>query len=293
MKVLVIGGDGMLGHRLLLDLAAIHEVRVSLRRNTANYVHLNLFDQFNSYFGVDVRHQESVLEVLADFRPEAIVNAAGIVKQRDEAKQSIPSIEVNALFPHQLAVMAQACQARLIHLSTDCVFSGSRGGYTELDQPDPVDLYGRSKLLGEVRRPGCLTLRTSIIGLELANRHGLVEWFLAQKGPVPGYRRAMYSGFTTQELTRIINNLITHHFPLTGVWHVASQPISKHDLLTNLAGHLAEEDRWVEPNDDFVCDRTLNADAFNRVTGYSPPTWDEMLEELAETIRRSREAKVL
>jgi dTDP-4-dehydrorhamnose reductase len=284
MKVLIIGGDGMLGHELLAGLSASHEVAVTLRRDLCEYAPYGMFSERNAYCGVDVRVPERVLEAVADVRPDAIVNAAGIVKQRVEAQHAVPSLEVNAVFPHRLALMARAAGARLVHISTDCVFSGDRGRYRESDTPDPVDLYGRTKLLGEVDDEGCLTLRTSMVGLELSTRRGLVEWALSQREPFPGYRRALYSGLTTMELTRVVDEVLAHHPDLDGVWHVASEPTSKFDLLSGLFHRLGRGDD-VRPEDGVVCDRTLRADSFEKATGYRVAPWDAMLDELAARIR--------
>src|SRR5207253_2340396 len=142
-------------------------------------------------------------------------------------------LSINSLFPHRLARLCHAAKARLIHVSTDCVFSGRKGNYTEADQPDAEDLYGRSKLLGEVQGPGCLTLRTSIIGRELDTRQGLVEWFLSNQGrKVKGYRRAIFSGLTTDALSELIGRIILNHPDLEGLWHVASAPINKFELIS-------------------------------------------------------------
>lgn len=285
MRVLVVGGDGMLGHQLFLGLGRSHDVRVTLRRPLAEYAPLALFSEHNAYSGIDVRYPESLAGVLAHFRPEVVCNAAGIVKQRPAAADAVPSIEVNALFPHRLAAMAAEVGARVLHISTDCVFSGRRGAYTEEDLADPVDLYGRTKLLGELDQERCVTLRTSIIGLELHGRQGLVEWALAQRGRIPGFRRALYSGLTTTELTRVCGGLMTDHPELHGLWHVASAPISKYDLLVALSARLGRTEVEVAPDDSFVCDRTLIADRFQRATGYRPPSWDTMLDELSVSIR--------
>lgn len=284
MKVLVIGGDGMLGHELLAGLSASHEVAVTLRRDLAAYAHHGLFSPANAFAGVDVRDPGRVLEVVADYRPQAIVNAAGIVKQRADAQRSIPSIEVNSLFPHRLAVIARAAGVRLVHISTDCVFSGDRGGYRETDPTDPLDLYGRSKVLGEVDEEGAITLRTSMIGLELANRLSLVEWALAQQGPISGYRNVLYSGLTTMELTRAIDEILVRHAGLHGIWHLASEPISKYDLLDGLFRRIGR-DGDVRPEDGVVSNRTMSGEAFEKATGYRVMGWDDMLDELATRIR--------
>lgn len=285
MKVLVIGGDGMLGHQLFKGLGRTHDVRATLRRPLAAYGDLGLFTSDNAYPETDVRSTGCLAGVLAEYRPEVICNAAGIVKQRPAAHDAVASIEVNALFPHRLAAMAGDIGARVIHVSTDCVFSGKRGGYAEDDVPDPIDLYGRSKLLGELDQEGCLTLRTSIIGLELQGRQALVEWALSQQGTIRGFRGALYSGLTTAELARVFEAVMTGDPDLHGVWHVASEPISKYDLLVELFARLGRSDVEVIPDDAFVCDRTLQADRFNRVTGYRPPAWSTMLDELGTAIR--------
>jgi dTDP-4-dehydrorhamnose reductase len=276
----------MLGHQLVRTLRERHEVRATVRGHQPVRPDRVLFPPEATHTGIDVRQPDSVLGVLADFRPEAVVNAVGIVKQRPAAKDALPSLQVNALFPHQLAVMCRAAGARLVHMSTDCVFSGRKGGYTEADPADAEDLYGRSKLLGEVHEEHCLTLRTSIIGLELARNASLVEWFLAQRGPVKGFTRAIFSGLTTLELSRLIERLLTRHPNLHGVWHVASAPINKHDLLRQFAAALDRRDVQVEPHHDFVCDRSLNGQAFRRETGYEAPAWEAMLKELAGEVRQ-------
>ena len=285
MKVLVVGGDGMLGHQLFKGLGRNHDVRATLRRPLAEYGHLGLFTSHSAYAGIDVRSSGPLAEVLAEFRPDVVCNAAGIVKQRPAAHDAVTSIEVNSLFPHRLAAMAADIGARVVHVSTDCVFSGKRGGYTEEDVPDPIDLYARSKLVGELDQEGCLTLRTSVIGLELQGRQALVEWALSQRGAIRGFRGALYSGLTTAELTRVFETLLTRNPDLSGVWHVASEPIAKYDLLVELFSRLGRTDVKVIPDDTFVCDRTLRADRFNEVTEYRPPAWSTMLDELSTSIR--------
>lgn len=281
MRILVLGGDGMLGHQLYRQWSPRHEVRVTLRQDLAAYARFGLFNADNACAGVNMRDAERLLEVFSDFRPEAVVNAVGIVKQRADARESIPSILINSLLPHQLAVMCRLAGARLVHMSTDCVFNGSRGNYTEEDAPDAEDLYGRSKLLGELGDDHCVTLRTSIIGRELTRKTGLVEWFLAQKGTVRGFSHAIYSGFTTQEMSRIIESVLTEHTSLSGVHHVSSKPINKHDLLLLVKKHFGVETEIV-PHADFRCDRSLDSARFYRLTGYQPPAWEQMIGEMAK-----------
>lgn len=285
MRILILGGDGMLGHRLLMHLQQNHETKVTLRRDLSAYEQYGLFTPENSYTGVEVGDRERLLEVAGDFRPEAVVNAVGIIKQRGAAKEAIPSLEINSLLPHRLAVLCKAIGARLVHVSTDCVFSGRKGNYTEEDIADAEDLYGRSKLLGEVAEPGSVTLRTSIIGLELARKGSLIEWFLAQKGEIRGFTKAIYTGLTTAEMSRVIERVLVDHPDLSGVWQVASAPINKYDLLVRFAEILGRDDLNITPDDSVEIDRSLVPAAFERATGYSAPGWDGMLEELGAEVR--------
>jgi dTDP-4-dehydrorhamnose reductase len=287
MKVLVLGGDGMLGHQVARRLASSNEVVATVRKPPTTIVTAALAG-CRLITGVDVQ-LPGALEVVGETGAEAVVNAAGIVKQR--TADSIESIAVNSLFPHQLARACREADSRLIHISTDCVFSGARGDYRESDTPDPHDLYGLTKLLGEVSGPGSLTIRTSMIGLELANRSSLIEWFLRQQGEVGGYRRAIWSGLTTVELARVIERLLTQQPKLDGVWHVSGEPISKFELLTRLAAMLGRHVDIV-PDDRVVIDRSLNSERFRSAVGYDPPSHDAMLAELASAVL-AREEKIV
>jgi dTDP-4-dehydrorhamnose reductase len=286
VKILVLGGDGMLGHELFRQLRGRHEARVTLRQPLAAYAAKGLFDAGNAFAGIDARAPGRVEEVIARFEPAAVVNAIGIVKQRPESEEALASIEVNSMLPHRLALACGAAGARLIHLSTDCVFSGDKGGYREEDRPDPVDLYGRSKLLGEVSGEGALTLRTSMIGLGLYRKTSLIDWFLAQKGRIQGYRNAIFSGLTTLEFARVIGMLIEGHPQASGLYHVSAAPISKHELLARLRERLRAQLEIV-PVDEPRIDRSLDSTRFRRVFAYHPPTWDEMLDEIAGQIRKA------
>ncbi len=289
MKILVLGG-GMLGHQLLNHFSAHHDVRITLREKPHHYSACKIFSEENAYYEVNVRSLGKLSDVLLSFQPEVVINAIGIVKQRSASKARIPSIEINALFPHQLSQLCESVGARLVHISTDCVFSGMKGGYVESDFPDANDLYGRSKLLGEVTGSHCVTLRTSIIGLELARKKSLIEWYLAQRGEIKGFKKAIYSGVTTQEMARIIEFILCNCHELHGLWHVASKPINKYDLLLKLTEKLGRTDITLRPETDFVCDRSLIGDAFINETGYTIPEWDEMLDELASEIKKRSRA---
>ncbi len=286
MRVLILGGDGMLGHELFLHLRAGHETKVTLRQPLAAYPAQGLFEPGNAFAGVDLRLPGRLDEVFGDFRPQAVVNAAGIVKQRPEGEDAVTSIEVNSLLPHRLALACRAVGARLVHLSTDCVFSGERGGYTETDRPDAADLYGRSKLLGEVAGEGALTLRTSMIGRGLYRKTSLIDWFLAQKGRVQGYRKAIFSGLTTRELSRVIGMILEKHPQASGLYHLSAAPISKYELLLKLRERLQAQVEILAVDEPHI-DRSLDSTRFQRVFSYQPPQWEPMLDELAGEIRKA------
>jgi dTDP-4-dehydrorhamnose reductase len=284
MKILILGGDGMLGHQLLIAYQQHHDVKVTLRRDLNDYASYGLFNPENSYAGIDVRNNDRLVEVFSNFHPEAVINAVGIVKQRVEATDAIPSLEINALLPHRLAILCKATGARLVQMSTDCVFSGKKGNYIETDESDAQDLYGKTKFLGELHEDHCLTLRTSIIGLELTRRKSLVEWFLAQSGTIKGYKKAIFSGFTTIEISRIIEKLLVNHPDASGLYNVASSPINKYELLLLLKKKLGL-DINIEADDSLMIDRSLNSLQFQKEFNYAPPTWEKMVEELAQDIK--------
>lgn len=282
MNVLIVGCSGMLGHKLWQVLSRDHDTRVTFRESFSRYAFLGLFDAGRAVTNVSAHDFDTVVRAFASARPEVVVNCIGIVKQQAAAKDPLQSIAINSLFPHRLAGLCQATGARLIHISTDCVFSGSKGNYTETDAPDAEDVYGRSKLLGEVSGEGCLTIRTSIIGRELESSHGLVEWFLSQQGKtVRGYQKAIFSGFTTLALARIIGNIIEKHSSLEGLYQVSAEPISKFDLL-----HLVKENYGckieIEPDSAFLCDRSLISERFRTATRFVPPSWPEMIKEMRQ-----------
>lgn len=281
--VLILGATGMLGHQLLLTLRRRFRLVAATRTGVAALRAAHpVFADVELVGGLDAEDRPRLRRLLVDVRPTAVVNCVGIIKQLPAAHDPVASITINALFPHLLARQCQEVGARLIHLSTDCVFSGTKGApYTEDDRPDPPDLYGRSKLLGEVGGAGCVTLRTSIIGREWRTRHGLVEWFLGHRGGrVRGFDGALYSGITTPVLARTIGNLIDHHPGLEGVWQVAADPISKYELLCLLNDAFAAG-VTIDRDTTFRCDRRLDGRRFQEATGFRSPPWVEMIQELA------------
>lgn len=229
--------------------------------------------------GVDAERLESVERILSTMRPDVVINCIGIVKQLPEASDPALSIAVNALFPHRLASLCLSVGARLIHISTDCVFSGSRGMYTEKDVSDADDLYGRTKYLGEISYTHCITLRTSMIGHELKRKTGLVEWFLDKQNSVLGYRKAIFSGFPTCELSRVISDHVIPHEELGGLYHISAEPISKYELLRLVAEHY-KRDIEIVPDDGVQVDRSLDSSRFRNLTGYVSPTWPDLVEQM-------------
>jgi dTDP-4-dehydrorhamnose reductase len=283
LRILILGGDGMLGHQVLRQFQGRHDARVTLRKPASAYRRFPLFNRDNAYFGVDVRDFASLDRIIRRFRPQAVVNAIGIVKQRGDGDDRLLNIEVNSLFPHELGAACARIGARLVHLSTDCVFDGAKGRYKERDTPNAEDLYGRSKLLGEVDYAPGITLRTSMIGQELFRKAGLVEWFLAQRGSVRGFTRAVFSGFTTIELARVVERAIARP-GLHGIYHASAAPISKHDLISLIKRKLGLDIRIIR-DAGLRIDRSLDSARFRRDFGYKPPSWDRMIGELAEQIR--------
>ena len=282
MRLLILGGSGMLGHQLWRGLHAQHDTWVTLRRPVADFAAHTLFDEAKAIQFDDITDDTALERALGQAKPEAVINCVGIIKQRDEASDEALTLRVNAEFPHRLAKRCGEAGARLIHFSTDCIFAGTKGNYTESDPSDATDLYGQSKHQGEVADAHSVTLRTSVIGHELGTNLALLDWFLSQRfQAINGYTKAIYSGFTTLEMARIVDRILTQHTDLSGVWHVASEPISKFGLLQLCREKLGWEG-VIEPNDEFVCDRSLNADRFNQATGYTPPSWEAMISELAQ-----------
>ncbi len=283
MRILILGGGGMLGHRLVADLERDFETWTTLRGSVRAYEQYRLFKPERTLGGVDVLNFDAVTEAVAKVRPDAVINCVGIIKQLAAAKDPFLSVSINSLLPHRLHRLCRAAGARLIHFSTDCVFNGQKGQYTEDDPSDALDLYGRSKVLGETTGDGALTIRSSIIGHELGTGSGLLEWFLAQTGKrVKGYRRAIFSGFTTTEMARIVRRVLTQHPQLSGTWQVSSEAINKYDLLM-LIRQAYGADVEIEPDDEVRIDRSLDSTRFRRLTGYVPPSWPHMIEEMAES----------
>lgn len=281
MRVLILGGSGMLGHKLGQIYRERFETWVTVRSGFRDYERFNLFDRERTLGGVDIFDFDTVTRAFAFARPDVVINAIGVIKQLPTAKDPITALTINSLFPHRLAALAQATGCRLITLSTDCVFNGRRGMYTEDDAADAEDLYGRTKFLGEATGAQSLTLRTSIIGRELESAHSLVEWLLSNRGGrVKGYTKAIYTGFPTIIMAEIIADLIEKHPEVSGLYHVSSEPVNKFELLS-LMRDAYQAQIEIEPDADFQIDRSLDSSRFREATGFEPRSWPEMIAAMA------------
>jgi dTDP-4-dehydrorhamnose reductase len=282
--VLILGGSGMLGHKMfqmLRDRFPETYATVRSSQSTDLLKSIDLYDEQRVIEGIDALDPVAMSSLIAKVNPHVIINCIGIVKQREQASDAIASIKTNSLLPHQLSEMCQETGARFIHFSTDCVFDGVKGAYTEDDASNATDLYGRSKFLGETATDSSLTLRSSIIGRELASYDSLLEWFLAQNhGQVKGFEKALYAGITTNQMARLVGDLIERHPKLSGIYQVSGPWISKYDLLMTVRDKFNLEIE-IEPDNEVVIDRTLVGDKFEAATGIKQPSWTQMIEELA------------
>lgn len=282
MRVLVLGASGMLGNAVLRLFAQSPEYQTFGSVRSSGALHLIPKDLHpNIITGVDVESFDSLTRLFGDVHPNVVINCIGLVKQLAEADDPLAAIPINALLPHRLARLCEVAGARLVHMSTDCVFSGTKGMYTEADVSDAKDIYGRSKYLGEVDYPHAITLRTSIIGHELDGARSLVGWFLAQEGKVKGFKRAIFSGLPTVEIARIIRDHVIPHPELHGVYHVSAAPINKYDLL-NLVARVYGKTIDIMPDDTFTIDRSLDSNRFRLATGYDAPEWPILIKRMHE-----------
>lgn len=283
MKVLLLGASGMLGNMLYKQLVSDdrYDVVGTVRGSAVND-YFNAQELSKLIYGVDVLDFDSLLSLLSDVKPDVVINCVGLIKQISTANDPLKVLPVNSMFPHRLCKFCELIGARLVHISTDCVFSGSTGGYTEESVSDSIDLYGKSKFIGEVvDSPAAITLRTSIIGHELSTNKSLVDWFLSQQGSVKGYSKAVFSGLPTIELSKVIMDYVLPNSDLHGLYHVSSKPINK-DALLRLVANQYQKTISIVPDDSLVIDRSLKSDKFERATGYTAPAWDILIKQMSE-----------
>ena len=280
LKVMVLGASGMLGRSVFRLFANSPGFSVVGTLRSAQF-RLDIPDGSDAslHYGVDVEQTDSLVAAFESIRPDVIINCIGLVKQLAVANDPLQMVPINALLPHRLARLAALMNARLVHISTDCVFTGEKGNYVESDAPDAQDLYGRSKLLGEVDYPNAITLRTSIIGIEQDSKRGLISWFLAQQGPVKGFAKAIFSGLPSVVLAQVIRDHVLTNAEMHGVWQVSAEPVSKFDLLSLVAAEYGK-DVHIMRDDLLVIDRSLNSSRFRAATGWSPPSWPQLISSM-------------
>ncbi|MBU1340001.1 MAG: SDR family oxidoreductase [Proteobacteria bacterium] len=284
MRILILGGTGMLGHTLWDHFSQrFPDTYATIRKNRNSY---DPGGRFNSSRIIDFVEADDFIElagVMKCVRPDFILNCIGVTKRREEACEALRTITLNALLPHKLVEWGKTNFAKVINFSTDCVFNGEQGNYTEESPTNATDFYGKTKALGEIQGNNALTLRSSFIGTELGPGTELLEWFLSQTGRVKGFTNAIYTGLTTLELSRIIEQILLHNPGANGIYNVSSDPISKYALLILIKDklHLGVD---VIPDTIFRCDRSLNSTKFRKEFNYTPPTWETMIDELSKHI---------
>jgi dTDP-4-dehydrorhamnose reductase len=279
-RILILGANGTIGHTLIRVLSEDPSLDVwGAIRSPAAARHFSTAIAEKLRSGIDANNIDGIMRIMSDFKPDVVINCIGLVKQLDDANDPLVVLPINAMLPHRLAQICALAGARLIHFSTDCVFSGNRGNYVETDPMDATDLYGQSKFIGEVVAQHTLTIRTSFIGHELESSHELIEWFLKQEGQIRGFTGAMYTGLSTVVLSQMVRDIVLPRTDLSGLYHVASAPISKFDLLT-LVAKIYGKSIDIEPDDRVQVDRSLNGTRFREETGYVAPPWPLMIEAM-------------
>lgn len=277
-KILVLGVSGMLGNAVFRVLSENAEFEVQGTIRSIEY--LRFFTKAESEritSNMDVLNENELLRLFSNIKPDIVVNCVGIIKQQKLAKDPITVLPINSLLPHRLSNLCKLVGARLILISTDCVFNGQKGNYTETDTPDAEDLYGRSKEIGEIREEShVFTVRTSIIGHELNSNHSLIDWFLSQNGEVRGYKKAFFSGLPSCEIAEIIKTVIIPNPKLYGLYHISSDPISKFDLLS-LVGEVYGKNNKILESEEVIVDRSLDSTKFRKETSYKPLSWKNLI----------------
>lgn len=273
MRALVLGGDGMMGHKLLEVLSGHVDLYVTYRKKAGIIHPKNLV-----FENMDVNEWGKLETVISIVKPDVIINCVGIVKQKKS--DDLDLMLVNNIFPKKLASYCIENNVRLFHLSTDCVFSGVQGNYKETDTPCPVDIYGASKYFGEVHGPGIITIRTSMIGWQVKDFGSLLSWFVLQRGKnISGYQNVIFSGLSTAVLSKLILDLILVYSIPPGLYHIPGPAISKFDLLNKIKDQMGLVVE-IEPEYSYHIDRSLCGDKFYNATGWRSPSWNEMIAEV-------------
>ncbi len=288
MRILILGVTGMIGHTMFRVLSKNKNFNVFGTARTISGIERFFTDDELGKIRrhVDSDNFDTVARAIAALHPDVMINCIGTIKQLPMASDPLTAITNNAQLPHRLSMLARIGNSRLIQFSTDCVFSGQKGEYVENDHADATDLYGQTKYLGEVCYPHCITLRTSFIGHELTSSAGLVEWFLRQGAEAKGFTRAYYTGLPTCEIANVVEKFVIPNRELNGLFHLSGDKISKYDLL-NLIRDQYKKKIKIEPFSDVFIDRSLNSDKFRSATGYTPPSWSDLVKQMYEDFQQS------
>lgn len=280
MKVLVFGASGMVGSAMVRVLSEKKESQVfGTLRNGAAKRFFSPAVASRLITGIDVDNHDAMVRVFAQVKPDVIVNCIGLIKQHKDASDPLLAITINALLPHRMAELCALTGARLVHVSTDCVFAGTKGGYVEDDTADATDIYGKSKFLGEVNSSHVITLRTSPIGHELESAYGMLEWFLSQELSCKGFSRAIYSGLPSVVFAQIVRDIVIPQTDLSGLYHIGADPICKYDLLRLIANAYGKSID-IARDDTVVINRSLDSTRFCKMTGYNVPDWPTLIQSM-------------
>lgn len=280
MRLLVIGASGMIGSAVFRVLSERKEYETfGTIRDSKVKQFFSAASRDSLIDRINLNDDDKLVQLLGEIKPDVIINCAGITKHMPESDKPLLTLSLNTLLPHRLAELCKIIDARLIHVSTDCVFSGKKGSYIESDDTDARDLYGKSKALGEVHEAHTITLRTSTIGHELQSQYGLLNWFLSQEVSCKGYTHAIFSGLPTMTFAQIIADVIIYNKELSGLYHIAAEPIAKFDLLKLIADIYSKKIEII-PDDSLVIDRSLDSTRFRQETGYIAPEWNELIETM-------------
>ena len=284
MKILLLGGGGLAGNTFIkyfLSFKNRYSIGVTFSEHESNY-NLNLDNQsISTFYNINAFKYNLVSSVINDYKPQVIINTIGLTKRISNTIDPKLSIYLNSYFPHLLLKTSNEKDIKLIHLSTDCIFSGYNGNYSEDSIPDALDIYGKTKFLGELNEKNALTLRTSILGPEIRRFLGIYSWFINQKTDVFGFDKAFFSGITSLELAKIIFHIIDHNYDLYGIYNLASEKISKFELL-NIIKKIKKMNINIIKSDSEIYDRSLNNKKFRSVSEYKVPNWENMILDLID-----------
>jgi dTDP-4-dehydrorhamnose reductase len=284
MRILILGGNGMIGHKMYQMISKVHmDTWVTLRNDITTYIYSNIYNNEKVIGNIDLSDFKKLLHTLNEIKPDIILNACGITIRRGVEEVKSNTILINSVLPHILNEWVSLNNKRLIHFSTDCVFSGKKGDYLDTDIKDAYDLYGSTKSLGEiVDSKFAITLRGSMIGRELENKTELFEWFLQQSNnKIKGFSEVIYAGITTVKMAEIVLRLINFYPNLSGIYNISSKPISKYDLLKMCNEHF-EINSIIEMDNSYKSNKNLISDKFFIEIGIEKPNWIDLIRQLKD-----------